>query len=267
MSAMRFGWLAIVVVGGCSLPEFRGAAGTDGNRAIDAQHLSNHDEDGDGIPDDQDLCPTIADTTIIDSDGDGIGDPCDPAPMSNGDHAMLFTFENGDVTGLDVTGTVTADVDQILIGDPTSSDPISLFAPDAKYARAHVELGYKIVEAGIGEIMDDNFEELEIFTSHAGTSQLDGVGCSLQRQYQGNVTRFYIEDPVMVLTEQDQQYQLVGTHGKLVVDQHPTLVCTSTQDGLSPVVINATTVGASGGVGFYVRQLRAEIHYLYVAGQ
>jgi len=35
------------------------------------------DSDGDGIPDDQDNCPTVANADQADSDGDGIGDACD----------------------------------------------------------------------------------------------------------------------------------------------------------------------------------------------
>jgi hypothetical protein len=35
------------------------------------------DLDGDGIADDQDLCPTVADPTNLDTDGDGTGDACE----------------------------------------------------------------------------------------------------------------------------------------------------------------------------------------------
>ena len=38
------------------------------------------DEDGDGVPDDQDVCPGFDDT--VDSDGDGIPDGCDNCPLT-----------------------------------------------------------------------------------------------------------------------------------------------------------------------------------------
>ena len=37
-----------------------------------------HDEDGDGIPDAQDNCPTVMNFDQMDTDNDGVGDRCDP---------------------------------------------------------------------------------------------------------------------------------------------------------------------------------------------
>jgi len=39
------------------------------------------DQDGDGLPDYKDNCPTVYNPDQTDSDGDGIGDACDPCPL------------------------------------------------------------------------------------------------------------------------------------------------------------------------------------------
>src|SRR5204862_7605072 len=42
------------------------------------------DDDGDGIPDAVDNCPTTANPDQADADGDGIGDACDPDDDNDG---------------------------------------------------------------------------------------------------------------------------------------------------------------------------------------
>ena len=43
------------------------------------------DTDEDGVPDDQDVCPTVADPDQVDSDEDGIGDACECLDVSCGE--------------------------------------------------------------------------------------------------------------------------------------------------------------------------------------
>jgi hypothetical protein len=51
---------------------------------------AGHDEDGDGIDDNCDNCPGVADETFADGDGDQIGDACDPHPGEAIDHLRDF---------------------------------------------------------------------------------------------------------------------------------------------------------------------------------
>jgi hypothetical protein len=62
--------------------------------ASDASH-GPVDTDGDGITDDVDNCPAVANPDQHDEDGDGIGDACDPCPHIAGD----ATDSDGDGVG------------------------------------------------------------------------------------------------------------------------------------------------------------------------
>ncbi len=83
--------------------------------------------DGDGVPDECDICPTIANADQLDSDGDGIGDACDACPLvANGEDA------DGDGAGdacdncLNLANPDQADDDGDGIGD--ACDNCLLFA-------------------------------------------------------------------------------------------------------------------------------------------
>lgn len=71
------GWLAL---GGCDLA-FDLTRPSACPVALECP-LGGNDEDGDGLLDNCDPCPQIADPTPADSDGDQFGDACDPAPTT-----------------------------------------------------------------------------------------------------------------------------------------------------------------------------------------
>jgi hypothetical protein len=56
----------------------------------DAPACTGHDEDGDGVADACDVCPTVADANQLDGDRDGVGDACDPRPAIDGDYILRF---------------------------------------------------------------------------------------------------------------------------------------------------------------------------------
>lgn len=51
------------------------------------------DSDSDGVCDNVDNCPTVANANQLDTDGDGLGDATDPLPL-------LFNYNDGDVAPL-----------------------------------------------------------------------------------------------------------------------------------------------------------------------
>jgi hypothetical protein len=97
----------------------------------------------DGVPDDDDVCPEVADPAQVDSDGDGAGDACDASPgsdldgdgvadevdncaqSSNPDQADLDRDGRGDVCDDDDDSDGIPDA-----GDNCPDDPNSLQADD-----------------------------------------------------------------------------------------------------------------------------------------
>jgi hypothetical protein len=87
----------------------------------------NHDEDGDGINDDCDVCPHIADPTQLDTDGDRVGDACDPEPTNPRQQIVMFDpFVTIDPSWTNVS--VTLGSDEIVI-DARGGKSGELFRP------------------------------------------------------------------------------------------------------------------------------------------
>ncbi len=108
-------------------------------RDVDAPAVTlGHDEDGDGLADDQDPCPALA-GTAADSDGDGVGDACDPHPSTPGDLIVgFFTMQPGDVP-FDTATDLTQEPDAVrwngIAGGEVITRPVGSM---------RIELGYDI---------------------------------------------------------------------------------------------------------------------------
>ncbi len=83
------------------------------------------DSDDDGVPDAQDNCPNVPNTTQADADGDGVGDACDVQQCGNGIREIGEQCDDGNLTAGDCSPTCTIDC-------PAMPLPICLVAAQAQ---------------------------------------------------------------------------------------------------------------------------------------
>ncbi len=120
-----------VMLGLPKLTETKGGSG-DGGAPIDAPvpgcvASDPHDEDGDGVPDSCDKCPTIA-SGQMDTDGDGVGDACDPTPGA--DRILAFYPMTAPTTGMMLGNPMEQEVDDVALSGTTLTTSRSYDQPE-----------------------------------------------------------------------------------------------------------------------------------------
>jgi hypothetical protein len=115
-----------------------GSKDTDGDGVPDnldncptVANADQRDHDTDGRGDVCDLCPHIAEPADVDSDGDGVGDACDPRPNTAGDHRALWVgfYDSADIVGWTGTAGWSVSLGRLTGGSTTSA--LDYFYPPA----------------------------------------------------------------------------------------------------------------------------------------
>ncbi|HEY0250748.1 MAG TPA: thrombospondin type 3 repeat-containing protein [Kofleriaceae bacterium] len=164
---------------------------------------SGVDRDGDGIPDGQDNCPSIAnpdqgnedgdaygdvcdpcpylaDATVVDADGDGLDDRCDPH-LGDTDHVVLFEgFHHGLPASWTTTGVFTPDGDGVL-GKPATGDTLAIaHAPYAVTSADGIVIYAGITPIDITTMTGTHGEALL-----AGFEDPDYIACQMKQTTNG----------------------------------------------------------------------------------
>lgn len=247
---MRIAWVALVSA--CSIPPFAG-----------------HDEDGDGIRDEDDPCPHIAGPDgSIDSDGDGIGDACDPAPNDPGDHKLFYAFAGGH-GDLYVDGVVADADDAIDIGTRSGDTTSFAWVPD-EFTDVRVDIAFEVIGFDVGNA--SSYNELSLRSGHP-PSQVIGSGlshlCDVGRM--DDATSYHDDGDANSSFEfHILQIPYDGFTGHLSVTQHLGYRCTlDGVAGLDPSTLHPSNAPmyVTGQVGVSAHNVIARIRYLFVAGR
>jgi len=146
------------------------------NDADNCPDLANADqanEDGDKLGDACDPCPIDANDMPTDSDGDGVADACDPHPNIAGDKLVLFEgFHTGIPATWNVVGTAAAGNDEIAL-TTVADNHTAVVAPLGPLANATVTASL-IVDMQVGA-----FDSAATVTLPYDASSDEGIFCEL----------------------------------------------------------------------------------------
>nr|HEX4317235.1 thrombospondin type 3 repeat-containing protein [Kofleriaceae bacterium] len=273
----------------------RGDAGSDGSGSAGSGGSgSDGDMDGDGVPDKQDNCPTIANPDQADEDGDklgdvcdncphlsnkdqqdsdrdGVGDVCDPRPGSV-DHIVMFLPFNhaSDITGWQYGGVGSASVanGSLTIAAASAHDLGILWANNLGVTTAWVT-----THVTYGNIGTNEYRGAAVLSSFVRTTDFGhGAGCGelADNQFDGNKAFLNLVYFYSVAFQNNDNSTFAATVSK-GHDQIYTAELDSSQDlhcavgsASASFDVNGDAGGLGSGINFAAWSVDASFSYLIV---
>jgi hypothetical protein len=161
-----------------------------------------HDEDGDGLDDRADNCPTAANAPATagaaqdDFDGDGVGDACDPHPVTAGDVLVAveyFTASTAPVWASVIPDTWTLRTDSLVSPPPPVTGQVGhlLERPALQAAGATIDVGYSVVD--VGPELNSNHVEVRLDTTG------DSAHCRVEESLLDGNSRLEVESSLVLV--------------------------------------------------------------------
>ncbi|MBK9034588.1 MAG: thrombospondin type 3 repeat-containing protein [Myxococcales bacterium] len=227
-----------------------------------------HDEDDDRVGDLCDRCPHVADTLQANSDGDGLGDACDPRPLDPRNQLLLFEPWTGAPMG--VPGWTSAAGTWTVSGDALRVPATASVAQLGRPLTAPMGTDAIVVEAGYTFTQVVPLSYLAVMTPvdfAAGT----GSGCAIRQSAlmvsPASLASLALSGPTQVGTTVLASFAAMLTapaSGLVRIERrNATSTCVG-RLGADEVTASFTTMGTVDQIGLMARGVEAQIPYLIV---